>query len=312
MSTINLYSNAATKTAKPQLSILVPFYKDNPADLLSALAQQIEGETVELLLYDDGTDDTAVNERLMRLTDTTSAPVTLMLAQVNKGRSAARNALQKTARADWVLFLDADMMPESDSFITDYLALINADVADIVFGGFTMPATASKETALHRAFSESSDCLTAAQRAVKGPQYVCSSNLCVRSSILKANPFDTGFSGWGWEDSEWAARVADKYRLLHADIPAKHLGLESTETLLARFRDSAANYDRFTAKHPELARRLTLFKMMHMLRRVPGQKLMRPALSALVKNKIAIVPMKLRLLALKLWRASWYAERCQP
>ena len=134
----------------------------------------------------------------------------------------------------------------------------------------------------------------------------CSSNLCVRSKILDAEPFDTGFAGWGWEDSEWAARVANIYRLKHADIPALHLGLETTETLLTRFRDSADNYMRFTNAHPDLAKTLTLYKLSKKLKHVPGQKIMRPVLQTLVRSNA--LPTKIRLFALKMWRASWYAE----
>ena len=315
MSDIHIFKNSAAKTASPSLSILIPFYKDNPVDLLKALAEQsaeLAGtpSSVEILIYDDGTQDKDVNAGLIAAAKTVAAPVTLLLAKVNKGRSAARNALQDVAKSEWVLFLDADMMPERDSFIRDYAAIIESDSADIIFGGFTMPQDATQDTALHHAFSNTSDCLTAEQRQEKGAQYVCSSNLAVRRSILRDEPFDTGFSGWGWEDSEWAARVAKRYRLLHSDTPALHLGLEGTETLLARFRDSAANYDRFTQAHPDLAQTLTLYKMMHILRKVPGHKLSRPMLSFMVRNKIKVIPMKLRLLALKVWRASWYAERC--
>ena len=110
----------------------------------------------------------------------------------------------------------------------------------------------------------------------------------------------------GWEDSEWAARVAKRFSLIHADIPALHLGLESTETLLRRFRTSGANYVLFTEKHPDLAKTLSLFKISQKLRKVPGQKVMRPFLKTAVSQNV--LPIKLRLMALKMWRASWYAQ----
>jgi hypothetical protein len=200
------------------------------------------------------------------------------------------------------------MMPENKSFLQTYLGAIKGGDCDVIFGGFKMSDNATPDTALHHAFSKTSDCLSAEERSKNGPQYVCSSNLAVRASVLKAEPFDTGFIGWGWEDSEWAARISKSYRLLHIDNAAYHLGLESTDTLLARFRDSAANYARFTSKHPDLARSLTLYKMMHRLKAMPGQGLARPLLAILVRNRIKIVPMRARLIALKLWRASWYAQ----
>jgi len=301
-------NNAAKGGATPTLSILVPYYHDDPVLLLSdLLAQaQVVGNT-EILLYDDGTNDDTINARLVSTAKKSTAPTRLFIAQENQGRSAARNYLKSQARAKWVLFLDADMRPEDMNFLADYLDLIAADDSDIIFGGFTVPKQKqSADTELHRAFSMTSDCLTADERIKSGAQYVCSSNLCVRSEVLDAEPFDPGFTGWGWEDSEWAARVAAKYRLKHADIPALHLGLETTETLLDRFKNSAENYTRFTNAHPELAKTLALYKLSKKLKYIPGQKLLRPLLRLIVRTHA--LPTKIRLIALKLWRASWYAE----
>lgn len=293
---------------KPKLSVLIPYYRDNPGDLLrSLLAQTGSEKTVEILLYDDGTGDAELNTQVSAMVKDAASPVLLLIASGNRGRAFARNTLQSHARADWVLFLDADMRPVTPHFVEDYLALIEAEVADIIFGGFKVPQdTKDPERELHRAFSETSDCLTLEDRQRHGPQYVCSSNLCVKKTVLDAEPFDPEFSGWGWEDSEWAARAGQAFSLVHADIPALHLGLETTDTLLRRFKDSGPNYQRFTNKHPELAKTLTLYNVTRKLQRVPGQKLIRPLLKGLVKANF--MPVKLRLNALKLWRASWYAE----
>ncbi len=289
----------------PVLSVLIPYYRHDPAPLLEALLAQASDD-VEILLYDDGTADAAVNARLTEIAAAAASPVYLNFAPVNKGRSAARNALFADAKAPWVLFLDADMLPADTQFLERYLTAIKAGKAEIIFGGFQMAKDFTKDTALHHAFSNTSDCLSAAQREIMGPKYVCSSNLAVRRDVLNDRPFDTGFTGWGWEDSEWAARVAGHYRLSHLENPALHLGLEGTEVMLSRFKNSAANYERFTARHPDLAKTLTLYKMKTRLKSVPGQSLMRPPLAALVRADFA--PMKLRLLGLKLWRASWYAS----
>ncbi len=305
---IETFKNNVAKTTKPTLSILVPYYHDDPVLLLNDLLVQAQtAGLVEILMYDDGTGNANVNARLISTAKKSTAPVSLFFAEQNQGRSFARNYLKSQAKAKWVLFLDADMRPVETHFLRDYLAEINADTADIIFGGFTVPnQKQSAETELHRAFSQTSDCLSADARSKNGAQYVCSSNLCVRTGILDAEPFDTGFTGWGWEDSEWAARVSAKYRLKHADIPALHLGLESTETLLSRFKNSGENYVRFTQAHPDLAKTLKLYKLSKKLGHVPGQKWMRPMLKFLVRT--SALPTKLRLIALKLWRASWYAE----
>ena len=294
--------------SKPKLSVLIPYFKDDPTALLHALlSQTAEQSGIEILIYDDGTGDADLNTKVCAAVKSAHSSVHLMIAHGNKGRSAARNALQENARADWVLFLDADMRPVSHRFLSNYVDLIEAEMADVIFGGFTVAEKAQDpDQELHRALSEVSDCLSLIARQAAGPQFVASSNLAVRKAVLDAEGFDDGFSVWGWEDSEWAARVAKRFELIHADIPALHLGLESTETLLRRFKTSGHNYVRFTEKHPDIAKTLSLFKISQKLRKTPGQKLMRPFLKLAVK--LQFMPIRLRLVALKLWRASHYAE----
>lgn len=293
---------------KPMLSVLIPFYKDDPTALLEALlSQNVEKNLIEILVYDDGSADPKLNMKVSSIVKSATSQTEFLIADKNAGRSAARNALQKNSNSDWVLFLDADMRPVTNNFLADYIKLIKAEVADVIFGGFTVPEAAeTPDQELHRALSEVSDCLTLSARQAAGPQFVATSNLCVRKDVLFEEGFDDGFKGWGWEDSEWAARIAKRFTLIHADIPALHLGLESTETLLRRFQNSGPNYVRFTDKHPELAKTLSLFKISQKLSKIPGQKLMRPFLKTAVK--LHMLPIKFRLFALKMWRASWYAQ----
>lgn len=292
----------------PRLSILIPFYRDDPSVLLRSLdAQSLETPDIEILTMDDGTGDPGLTQTVQTTVDEMRLPCRLITAPQNRGRSATRNALQAEARADWVLFLDADMRVDHSDFLSQYLRLIDADQYDILFGGFAVEAQASDpDTDLHRVLSGTSDCLPADHRRQSGAQHVASSNLCIRKSVLNAEPFDPEFKGWGWEDSEWAARVSARYQLLHIDNPAVHLGLETTASLLSRFASSGGNYQRFVEAHPALAKSLPLYRIVQRLKKVPGQKLARTPLQFMVKSHAA--PMRLRVAALKLWRASHYAE----
>jgi len=305
--TVSIQHSANQATVTPTLSVLIPFFRDDATGLLQALDSQIESQPIEILFYDDGTNDVQLSSRMSDLVAASSEAVTLITNQTNLGRSAARNALFEASRGDWVLFLDADMRPARENFLEAYLSLINSCCGEVLFGGFEVePAQKDADRDLHRALSEVSDCLTLEERQAGGPQYVASSNLCVRRDVLAEEPFDPDFAGWGWEDSEWAARVSKRFTLLHIDNPAIHLGLETTDTLLNRFATSGPNYLRFTKAHPELAEKLPLYNISRSLGRLPGQSVMRPVLKLFVKTHL--LPMRLRLTALKLWRASHYAE----
>lgn len=305
--TLSLNISPSFEDASPRLSVLIPFYKDDARDLLERLDAQIGDQAIEILLYDDGTNDADLTSNMRGVVESAKGPIGLMTNSVNQGRSAARNQLFVKSRGDWVLFLDADMRPSADSFLKNYVSFIESCGADILFGGFEVEThQEDADRDIHRALSEISDCLTLDERQAAGPQYVASSNLCVRRDVLDLEPFDPGFTGWGWEDSEWAARVSKRFTLIHIENPAVHLGLETTETLLKRFATSGSNYQRFTTAHPELAKHLPLYKISKKLGGVPGQSLMRPFLRLFVRTHI--LPMRARLTALKLWRASHYAD----
>lgn len=302
----DVFTNQTYEKTAPVLSVLIPFFKDDASGLITDLATQNLSEPIEIILVDDGSEQTELSNRLKSQIANLPVAICLYTLQQNEGRSAARNHLQMAARSDWLLFLDADMRPAGSDFLQNYLDEISRSEADIIFGGFRVEQESKDEDgALHRALSAVSDCLPLSERQAAGPQYVASSNLCLRKSVITENPFDNEFVGWGWEDSEWAARVSNHSRLLHIDNPAIHLGLETVDTLLQRFQTSGPNYVRFTEKHPDLAKTLTLYRLSKTLKNIPGQKLGRPLLKWLVKSK---APMRARLMALKLWRASWYAE----
>ena len=290
---------------RPQLSVLIPFYRDDPRATVLSIASMATPQ-VEILAWDDGTQDTGLSAAIETTISKQSANISVFSCPDNQGRSGARNALFEAAKGDWLLFLDADMQPGDERFLARYLEAIASDAGDVFFGGFTVESSGPGETALHRELSRVSDCANAQARTEHGPQHVASSNLCVRRDVLEAEPFDPNFTGWGWEDSEWAARVAQTYRLVHLDNPAVHLGLETDDTLLLRFATSGPNYARFTEKHPEFAQDLPLFRHATRLAKTPGQSVMRPLLK--VGVKAGFLPVRLRIIALKLWRASHYAQ----
>lgn len=310
LKTAELSRNAAFAAARNvRLSVLIPFYRDNPCALLKGLCAKPPGG-VEIILYDDGSDDSALGEAVREAVLRAPLAAMLVSARNNYGRAFARNTLTGAARGEWVLLLDADMMPPNAAFLQRWCACIKEQAPAVAFGGFAVPPLHSVTPAhrLHLAFSQSSDCLPAAIRAQNPASTVCTSNLLVRRDVLRTHPFDDGFDGWGWEDVEWAARVARDHSIVHIDNPALHLGLETPETLLQRFRDSAANYARFVQRHPALARTLPSWKAAHIAAAIPGFSFFCPVFAAIARNALGLWPLPARILALKLWRSSWYAK----
>lgn len=303
-----LFDNALWPDGRPRLSILTPFKGDDPTPLIAALGREAlaPGAQAELLILDDGSRDPALAARIEAAVAALPLPARFIRLEVNEGRSKGRNRLVSQARGEWLLFLDSDMLPDRPDFISTWLTLIDQDQPAVAFGGFSLDqAPASPDNALHRAIADGSDCQPAAVRA-RMPEKIFTSNLLVRRDVFAAESFDEDFQGWGWEDVEWGMRVAARWPILHVDNTATHLGLDSAETLTAKYEQSIGNFLKITARHPDLMARYGSLKIAKLLRRAPLLQRLRPLLKAYVLAKAP--PVKTRAFALRLYRAALYAE----
>lgn len=296
-------------TGAARLAICIPAYRDNACNLIRTLAALPEAGDCALLLYDDGSGDADLVHAHQDALAAFPGRKTLQVAQENRGRSFARNWLISHARSDWILLLDADMLPDSPDFLANYFAAVReVEGPALISGGFSLDqVTPGADCRLHYAQARASDCVDAQTRARDPGRYVFSSNMLVHRDILDAVPFDEGFKGWGWEDTDWGLRVAATYPVIHIDNTATHLGLEPDSTLLDKFSASGPNFARLVTRHPEAAARMPLLKA---ARRVKGVPLLAPAARAIASTRF--LPDPLRVFALKLYRAAAYSPFIEP
>jgi glycosyltransferase involved in cell wall biosynthesis len=242
----------------PLLSIVSPTWRHDPRALLDALAREAASLPVELVVVDDGSGDPALAESLIDQIERFPAPARVILLHANIGRSQARNRLITAARSPFLLFLDSDMLPDAPDFLARWLGLIERqgpDLAgpDVAYGGFSvLQVPDTPDLKLARALALRMDCQGAAARNLRGVMAVATSNLLVRASVLRDVPFDAGFSGWGWEDAEWAVRASTRYGVIHVDNPATHLGLDPAPVILRKFAQAGPNFALAAQRHPAM------------------------------------------------------------
>lgn len=304
-----VHDNLAWSPARPILSILVPFLRDDPDALIALLdreADALNGDA-ELILLDDGTADAALTARLIARIDASALPIRLISLSRNEGRSIGRNRLATAARGSSLLFLDSDMRPDDDRFVQTWADLARTGETAVAFGGFSLlQAPDDARFAVHRSMAARSDCIAADQRALQPEKYVFTSNLLVRRDVFEAEAFDPGFSGWGWEDVEWAMRVSRRFKVEHIDNPATHMGLDTVETLASKYEQSAPNFARVVAKHPDIVAAYPSYRVARRLQAVPGLKAIRPLFRQAART--AALPVGLRAFSLRLYRVALYAE----
>ncbi len=295
--------------AAPRLSVLTPFYRDDPRPLLAALDREAAalGGAVELVLLDDAGGDPDLSNAIAEIAMATALPTRLVQLAANAGRARGRNRLMAQSRGRHLLFLDSDMLPDRPDFLAAYLALIAAEDPAVTVGGFSVAQAAERpEHALHRALALRGDCLPAAVRNQMPEKYVWTSNLLVRRDVFDAEQFDEAFQGWGWEDTEWGVRVAARYGVRHIDNQATHLGLDTAANLAAKYAQSPPNFARMLARHPKVVARFPSYRLARLLKPLPGRTAWRALLKRLALAEHA--PLGARVSAMKLYRAALYSD----
>jgi glycosyltransferase involved in cell wall biosynthesis len=304
-----IYCNARYHDAKPSLSIASPYYNDDPTGWINALSSDPRASEVEVVVVDDGTGDPELDKKVRASIDAWPGPATAIRFHQNQGRSAARNRGIKGARGSYLLFIDADMMPGDKDYLSRYFEVIKRQSSAIVFGGFTtQDVLVTPDTKLNYSLAVKNDCKPAIARETRGPFSVASNNLLVRRDVFQHEAFDDSFQGWGWEDTEWAMRaVYAGYGLIHIDNPAIHVGLDSNKAMLRKYKEAGENLRRLLDRHPE-GRQMNGAKAAIVLTYFPPHTLLRPLLSWIGLDPLGILPMAIRRLALKVWRASHAAQ----
>ncbi|MGG5258848.1 glycosyltransferase [Phycicoccus avicenniae] len=199
---------------------------------LQALARQdYPSEAIEVVVTDDGTDPPP------------SVPDGVgLVTQEDRGfrAAAARNAGARRTRADVLVFLDADSTPEP-SFLRAVTRLPRLLPEAVVVGRrrhadlATVPVDAPIETSgpeheltepawLREAYAGSSDLLHA--DALSFRHVIGAAMACSRWWFDHVGGFDEGFTTYGGEDWEWAARAWEAGGLLAhaADATVWHDG----------------------------------------------------------------------------------------
>lgn len=290
-----------------RLSVLTPFHKHDPSALLEAMARAPEG--VEFVLLDDGSGSAELLANVATAAAKLNAPARIVVWVANRGRATARNRLIAEAQGEYVLFLDADMLPDARNFLARWLDVAQRERPFAAFGGLSLRlAKLTPETALHYNLFGASDCRDAELRQRAPAQFTASANLMVRRDFLAENPFDDGFVGWGFEDVDWALRAAQHAPILHVDNPATHAGLDDVDTLIRKSEQAGPNFARLAQKHPAQVSRFAAHRVARLLRLAPARAALRGAFAWLARDPLGAAPMPVRRTALKLYRASCYAE----
>ena len=246
--------DARSADSSVRISICIPYFRYDISRLLAELIRQSVSlrDVVEIIVADDGGGDEELTNKIKLIAGQSYVCVSGVIFSMNIGRAAIRNQLASMARGSYILFLDADMYPDVDNFINNYIDHSNLNF-DVIVGGrsYSRVEKVGSSEALYYFFSKRSECLGAEQRQAQSWRYIFTNNIAIKRNVIIEIPFDEGYSGWGYEDTDWAlSAIAKNVSVLHINNAATHFGLIDTNSLLQKFDESVANFARIRGRFP--------------------------------------------------------------
>ncbi len=213
------------------LSVLIPTYNYKVYDLVKGLQSQIEALSVpvEIIVIDDCSKTyKSDNEHINKLPNSR-----YIYSEKNAGRTATRSKLAELAKFQWLLFLDADVQPKHENFLSVYLSYIQDTNNDVVFGGISYQDEKPPEDQLLRwIYGRDREAKSVAQRE-KSPYFIISQNLLIKKkTFLAANTIKENFYGLDNFFSNQLKRQNAKVG--HIDNPVIHLGLETNSSFVTK------------------------------------------------------------------------------
>jgi len=258
------------------LSILIPVYNWDVTLLLRKILDEInefslDGK-VEVIVVDDCSTATDILRDNDKFIEENRHPyLHYRRLDRNTGRSVVRNILTEQAQGEFVLFLDCDVLPDSGRFIQEYLKYVRRNDHDVVCGGisYTSRIMHGKDYDFCVYFGKKKEVKAAEARNVEPWRHILTSNVMVRMSTFRKTPFNEQFIGYGYEDIEWGLRLADRWKVLHIENTASHLGLVSKSAALDKMRKAVPNYLLLRRQYPAAFTAATVGKLAQALTILP-------------------------------------------
>ena len=218
------------------LSVLIPIYNYDAFPLAKEMVRQAEKESVdfEILCYDDGsTLFEKENKRIGSLKN-----VAYKKFSSNIGRTAIRQKLASDASFDWLLFVDADMMPKENFFLKNYIKAIGCDDFQVAFGGYSY-SNDIRPSNLRLRYGRNREEVDVKNRNKLTYNHIFFGNLLMSKRIFNElfDEYDEDIYG---EDIFLASKLkAAKIPVTHLDNSAYHLGLEKNIDYIHKIKTSA-------------------------------------------------------------------------
>ncbi|WP_047545174.1 glycosyltransferase family 2 protein [Psychroserpens sp. Hel_I_66] len=219
------------------LSVLIPVYNYDITRLVNRLHEQLIANDIifEIIILDDGStnDCHIINAEIEKLSHTCH-----IISSSNCGRVATRQKLAEQAKHEWLLFLDADVMPKTQDFISNYINYTPRN-HDAIYGGFAYNEEKPRDEFILRwTYGRSNEQVPASLRNKTPYKIVISANFMIKKAVFKRLNSKITQKGYGYDNYFGALLKTENVNVLHIDNEVIHNGLEDNLIYLNKIEKS--------------------------------------------------------------------------
>lgn len=213
------------------ISICIPIYNTDCSRLLHELNIQIQSIDVdfEVIVVDDG----STSLKHQNATNCKKYGFKFIENTKNLGRVASRMKLANESKHSWLLFIDADMIPKTKDYISNYYNATVKQLHDIIVGGHLYDKRAAKGS-LRLRYGKSREEASALIRN-KNPY----NNIFFGNILIKKNIFFSVFNNYTnpsyGEDIFLSSTLkTKKSKVIHIENQTYHLGVDKNSEFLSK------------------------------------------------------------------------------
>ena len=214
------------------LSILIPTFNYNTFPLVENLWNKIIVEKIpfEILVLDDGSTSFLIeNEQINSLEN-----CNFIKNSNNLGRTQTRNLLAKSAKYDWLLFLDSDVIPVNLNFISEYIHYLKKEY-DVILGGIKYEKNHQDNSKILRyKYGKSREEIAAKIRNKNPYSAILSGNILIKKNIFLLCNFTNHENLYGMDNYFAYQLFLHKFSVYHIENTVYHIGLEDNEIFLEK------------------------------------------------------------------------------
>ena len=219
------------------LSILIPVYNYEAFPLVCEVQQQATkaGIAFEILCFDDASTQRYTNND--KINGLEHARYEIL--EANIGRSKIRNLLAKTARYNWLLFLDTDVLPKNKKLISNYLPYLDSE-PKVVNGGILYQVIRPDKRRVFRWFyGRKREALSAKKRRKNPYLSLLTLNFAIHKSIFNKVAFNEEIPNLRHEDTLFSYDLMQaQIPIIHIKNPVYHLGIDVFQTAIRKENES--------------------------------------------------------------------------